>query len=34
MRFLRNEIQTPKYLVPQEKRKSLPFYILFLGVTI
>lgn len=34
MRFIRNEIQTPKYLVPTEKRKSLPFYILFAGVSI
>jgi len=34
MRLIRNEIQTPKKLVPQEKRKSLPFYILVIGVTI
>jgi len=34
MRFIRNEIQTPKYLVPPEKRKTIPFYILVIGVSI
>ncbi len=34
MRFIRNEIQTPRPLVPIEKRKSLPFYILALGVCV
>ena len=34
MRFIRNDVQTPKCLVPPEKRKSLPFFILFIGVTI
>ncbi len=34
MRFIRNEIQTPKPLVPPEKRKTLPFYILAAGVCV
>jgi hypothetical protein len=34
MRFIRNQIQTPKLLVPVEKRKSLPFIILLIGVGI
>jgi hypothetical protein len=34
MRFIRNEIQTPKPLVPQEKRKTLPFFILAAGVCV
>lgn len=34
MRFIRNEIQTPKYLVPQEKRKTFGFYLLVAGVAV
>ncbi len=34
MRFIRNQNQTPKLLVPVEKRKSLPFVILLIGVGI
>jgi len=34
MRFIRNEIQTSKPLVPPEKRKTLPFYILAAGVCV
>ena len=34
MRFIRNDIQTPKMLVPAEKRKTISFYILFIGVVI
>ena len=34
MRFIRNEIQTPKYLVLPEKRKSLAFIILVAGVVV
>ncbi len=32
MRFIRNEIQTPKLLVSPEKRKSIFFAMVFLGV--
>ncbi len=34
MRLIRNDIQTPKQLVSPEKRKTLPFFLLFLGVII
>ena len=34
MRFIRNEIQTPRRLVPPDKRRSLPFLLLFLGVVL
>lgn len=34
MRFIRNDVQTPKYLVAPEKRKSLPFILLLIGVSI
>ena len=34
MRFIRNEIQTPRRLVLPEKRKRLTFFILVAGVTI
>jgi len=34
MRFIRNEIQTPQYLVPQEKRKSFAFYLLIAGIVV
>ena len=34
MRFIRNEIQTPKRLVLPEKRKSLAFIILVAGVAV
>lgn len=34
MRFIRNEIQKPKLLVPQQKRKSVYFAMIFLGVTL
>jgi hypothetical protein len=34
MRFIRNEVQTPKHLVPPEKRKTLAFIILVIGVVI
>ena len=34
MRFIRNEIQTPKRLLTTKARKSVPFYILITGTTI
>ena len=34
MRFIRNEIQTPKRLLLPEKRKSLAFFILAAGVIV
>ena len=34
MRFIRNDIQTPRRLVPVEKRRSLPFFILTVGVCV
>ncbi len=34
MRFIRNEVQKPKQIVPPEKRKTLPFIILLIGVGI
>ncbi len=34
MRFIRNEIQTPKPLLSPEKRKTLPFFILAAGVCV
>jgi len=34
MRFIRNETQTPKKLIPQEKRKSFAFWLVFLGVVL
>lgn len=34
MRFIRNEIQTPKVLVPPQKRKSIFFAMIFLGVIL
>ncbi len=34
MRFIRNEIQTPRRLVQVEKRRSLPFFILTVGVCV
>ena len=34
MRLIRNEIQTPKRLVSPEKRKTLPFFILLIGVIV
>lgn len=34
MRFIRNEIQTPKCLIQPEKRKSLAFFILVAGVAV
>jgi len=34
MRFIRNEVQTPKHLVAPEKRRSLPFLVLLVGVSI
>jgi hypothetical protein len=34
MRFIRNEIQIPKQLVSPEKRKTLPFILLIIGVGI
>jgi hypothetical protein len=34
MRYIRNEVQIPKMLVPAEKRKTLPFIILLIGVGI
>ena len=34
MRFVRNEIQTPQYVIPPEKRRSIAFYALFLGILV
>jgi len=34
MRFIKNDIQTPKQLVPEEKRKSFLFMVMVLGVSI
>lgn len=34
MRFIKNEIQTPQYLVPPEKRRTPAFYLLVLGVAV
>jgi len=34
MRFIRNEIQTPQLLVPPEKRKTIFFAMIFLGVVL
>ena len=34
MRFIKNEVQTPKLLVPPEKRKTLAFYLLVAGVAV
>jgi flagellar basal body-associated protein FliL len=34
MRFIRNKVQTPKQLVSAEKRKTLPFILLLIGVGI
>lgn len=34
MRFERNETQTPKYLVPPEQRRTLPFYLLIAAIII
>jgi len=34
MRLIRNQVQTPKLLVPAEKRKTLPFIILLIGVGV
>jgi hypothetical protein len=34
MRFIRNEIQTPKLLVPPEKRKTIFFAMIYLGVVL
>lgn len=34
MRFIRNEIQTPKVLVPPQKRKTVYFAMVFLGVVL
>lgn len=34
MRFIRSEIQTPRRLVPQEKRHGLPFYLIVAGVVV
>lgn len=34
MRFVRNEIQKPQYVVSREKRKSIAFYVLFLGILV
>jgi len=34
MRFERNELQTPKHLVPQEKRNSFEFVLLMAGIII
>ena len=34
MRFVKNEIQTPKYLVHQEKRNSPVFFLLVAGVVV
>lgn len=34
MRFIKNDVQTPKRLVPPEKRKTMAFYLLVAGVVI
>jgi hypothetical protein len=34
MRFVKNEIQTPTHLVPPEKRKTLMFFLLVIGVAV
>ena len=34
MRFIRNEIQTPKRLLLPEKRENLTFFILVAGVAV
>ena len=34
MRFLRNDIQIPRHLVPPEKRFSLPFFLMMAGLIV
>ncbi len=34
MRFLRNDIQIPRHLVPPEKRFSLPFFLMMAGLLV
>ncbi len=34
MRYIKNDIQTPKHLVPQENRKTFAFFLLVAGVVV